>query len=101
MLKSDVIERAHSEWNSPYLMVPKKDSSYRFVIDFRRVNILDSLGNAKYLSSLDIKSAYWEVPLEEASRPLTAFSVAGRGQLIPTDALRSSFGSRNLSGPSR
>jgi hypothetical protein len=95
MLKSDVLERAQSEWNSPYLMVPKKDGSYRFVIDFRRVNarskrvcyplpnfshILDSLGNAKYLSSLDIKSAYWEVPLEEASRPLTAFSVAGRGQ---------------------
>jgi hypothetical protein len=95
MLKSGVIERAESEWNSPYLMVPKKDGTYRFVIDFRGVNarskrvcyplpnishILDSLGNARYLSSLDIKSAYWEVPLEEASRPLTAFSVAGRGQ---------------------
>jgi hypothetical protein len=76
-------------------MVPKKDGTYRFVINFRGVNarskrvcyplpnishILDSLGNARYLSSLDIKSAYWEVPLEEASRPLTAFSVAGRGQ---------------------
>jgi hypothetical protein len=35
---------------------------------------------ARYLSYLDIKRAYWEVPLEEASRPLTAFSVAGRGQ---------------------
>jgi hypothetical protein len=91
MLKSGVIERAESEWNSPYLMVPKKDGTYRFVIDFREVNarskrvcyplpnishILDSLGNARYLSSLDIKSAYWEVPLEETSRPLTAFSVA-------------------------
>jgi hypothetical protein len=76
-------------------MVPKKDGSYRFVIDFRGVNarfkrvcyplpnishILDNLGNAKYLSSLDIRSAYWEIPLEKDSRPLTAFSVAGRGQ---------------------
>jgi hypothetical protein len=76
-------------------MVPKKDGTYRFVIDFRGVNarskrvcyplpnishILDSLGNATYLSSLDIKSAYCEVLLEKASRPLTAFSVAGRGQ---------------------
>ncbi|KAJ3628527.1 hypothetical protein MTP99_015827 [Tenebrio molitor] len=25
MLRQDVIERAESEWNSPYLMVPKKD----------------------------------------------------------------------------
>jgi hypothetical protein len=95
MLKLGVIERAESEWNSPYLMVPKKDGSYRFVIDFGGVNarskrvcyplpnishILDNLGNAKYLSSLDIRSAYWEVPLEEGSRPLTAFSIPGRGQ---------------------
>ncbi|KAH0814473.1 hypothetical protein GEV33_008319 [Tenebrio molitor] len=95
MLKLGVIERAKSEWNSPYLMVPKKDGSYRFVIDFRGVNarskrvyyplpnvshILDSLGNVKYLSSLDIRSAYWEIPLDEESRPLTAFSVTGRGQ---------------------
>jgi hypothetical protein len=95
MLKLGVIERAESEWNSPYLMVPKKDGSYRFVIDFRGVNarskrmcypvpnishILNNLGNAKYLSSLDIRSAYWEVPLEEGSRPLTAFSIPERGQ---------------------
>jgi hypothetical protein len=26
---SGVIERAESEWNSPYLMVPKKDGTYR------------------------------------------------------------------------
>jgi hypothetical protein len=37
MLKSGVIEKAESEWNS-HLMVPKKDGSYRFVIDFRGVN---------------------------------------------------------------
>jgi hypothetical protein len=95
MSKLGVIERAESEWNSPYLMVPKKDGSYRFVIDFRGVNarskrmcypvpnishILNNLGNAKYLSSLDIRSAYWEVPLEEGSRPLTAFSIPERGQ---------------------
>jgi hypothetical protein len=95
MLKSAVIERANQNGNSRYLMVPKKDGTYRFVIDFRGVNarskrvcyplpnishILDSLGNATYLSSLDIKSAYCDVLLEKASRPLTAFSVAGRGQ---------------------
>jgi hypothetical protein len=88
ILRLGAIERDESEWN---LLT----SWCRFVIDFRGVNakskrmcypfpnishILDNLDNAKYLSSLDIPSACWEIPLEENSRPLTAFSIAGRGQ---------------------
>src|SRR5699024_10972781 len=42
-------------------------------------NILDRLRDARYLSSLDIKSAYWQIAVEENSRPLTAFTVPGRG----------------------
>lgn len=74
MLELDVIEPSTSGWSSPILMVPKKDNTYRFVVDFRELNavtekcdypllyisaVLDSLGNAKYLTSLDITSAYW------------------------------------------
>ncbi|KAK9745723.1 RNase H-like domain found in reverse transcriptase [Popillia japonica] len=32
-----------------------------------------------FLTSLDIKSAYWQIPIEEASRPYTAFTVPNRG----------------------
>ncbi|KAL1131203.1 hypothetical protein AAG570_010821 [Ranatra chinensis] len=72
-------------------MIRKKDGSYRFCVDYRKVNavtrrdayplpyvshILDRLRNARYLSSLDVKSAYW--PLSEESKERTAFTVPGR-----------------------
>lgn len=94
MLDLDVIERSFSGWSSPVVMVPKKDKTYRFCVDYRKLNavtekdayplpyistILDSLRNAKFLSSLDIKSAYWQILLEEDSRQYTSFTVPGRG----------------------
>lgn len=94
MLENDIIEPSTSAWSSPVLLVPKKDGSYRFCIDFRKLNkvtkkdayplpfissILDKLRDTLYLSSLDIKSAYWQVPVAQESREYTAFSVPGRG----------------------
>ena len=94
LLDQGVIEPSKSAWSSPILLVPKKDGSYRFCVDYRRLNqvtkkdayplpyissILDRLRNARYLSSLDIKSAYWQVPVAEDSREYTAFTVPGRG----------------------
>lgn len=93
MLKLGVIEPSKSPWSSPVCLVKKKDNSYRFCIDFRKLNsktkkdsypipyisaILDRLKNAHYISSIDIKSAFWQVPLSEASKELTAFTVPGR-----------------------
>lgn len=66
LLELGVIERANSPWASPIVMVRKKDDSYRFCIDYRKLNavtkkdsyplpyissILDRLKDAKYLSS--------------------------------------------------
>lgn len=94
MLSKDIVERSNSPWSSPVLLVKKKDGSYRFCVDYRKLNAvterdsypipyvshtLDKLKNAHYLSSLDIKSAYWQVPVAESSRPYTAFTVPGRG----------------------
>ena len=95
MLERGVVEPSKSPWSSPVVMVQKKDKqSYRFCVDYRQLNkitkrdayplpyvshILDRLRNAKYLTSLDIKSAYWQVPMEESSREKTAFTVPGRG----------------------
>lgn len=42
-------------------------------------NILDKLRDTRYLSPLDIKSAYWQIPMEEKSKSITAFTVLGRG----------------------
>lgn len=94
LLEEGIIEKSTSPWSSPILLVKKKDNTYRFCVDYRKLNqvtekdayplpyisnTLDKLKNAKYLSSLDIKSAYFQVPLSESSRPLTAFTVPNRG----------------------
>ena len=90
MLAQDVIEPSDSEWNFPLILVPKPDGSLRPVVDYRKLNeqtipdrlplpvisdILQSLGTGnKYFSTIDIKSAFWQIELEEDSKDMTAFS---------------------------
>ena len=42
--------------------------------------ILDKLGGAKYISKIDLKNAYLQVPMAPASKKYTAFSVRGMGR---------------------
>lgn len=94
MLEKGIIEPSNSPWSSPIVMVKKPDGSYRFCVDYRKLNkvterdayplplvanTLEKLRDARYLSSLDIKSAYWQVPVASESQPMTAFTVPGRG----------------------
>lgn len=84
MLRSGAIEKLNRSWSSPIEIVPQKGVTYRFCVDYRKpinqvTNILDRLRDAKYLTFLDIKSAYWQIPVTESSRPYTAFFILGRG----------------------
>ena len=89
MLEQGVIEESTSPWNSPLLLVPKQDGTWRPCIDFRQLNkvtvpdrfpipvlsdLLRSLGRNKVFSTLDLLSGFWQVPLDSESRPLTAFT---------------------------
>ena len=40
---------------------------------------MDCLNGAKIFTSLDLKSGYWQVEMEEESKPLTAFTVGPLG----------------------
>ncbi|KAJ0039408.1 hypothetical protein NL108_016223 [Boleophthalmus pectinirostris] len=88
MLELGVIEPSTSEWCSPVVIVFKKDGSLRICIDFRKLNsisefdaypmpriddLLDRIGSAAYITTLDLCKGYWQVPLEASSRPYTAF----------------------------
>ena len=90
MLANDVIRPSSSPWSSPVIMVRKKDGSWRFCIDYRKLNAvtcrdayplpridatLDSLAGATYFTTLDLASGYWQVAVEEKDKEKTAFSV--------------------------
>lgn len=94
MLELDIIEPCVSPWSSPLWLVNKKDGSYRVCFDGRKLNavtvpdsypppLIDSvimkIRDAKFLSSIDLKSAFFQIPLDEESKCKTAFAVHGRG----------------------
>ncbi len=93
MLDKGIIRESTSPWSSPIILVKKKDGEMRFCVDYRKLNsvtvghahplprvddILDSLGNSQYFSTLDLKSAYWQISVDEKDRHKTAF-VTQRG----------------------
>lgn len=84
MANEGVIEPSQSAWISPVVLVRKRDGKYRFCIDFRCLNAvtacdayplphitttLDKLRGARYLSTLDLESGYWQIPLAPESKP--------------------------------
>ena len=95
MLASDVIHPSNSPWASPVGRVGKKYGSLRFCIDFQQLNaatvkdahplpriddLLDALHGARWFSTLDLKSGYWQVPITECDKAKTAFRTSS-GQL--------------------
>ena len=89
MQEEGIIESSQSEWSSPMVLVKKKDGTLRMCVDYRRLNsvseadaypmpriddLIDSIGTAKYITTIDLTRGYWQVPVAIESRPKTAFS---------------------------
>ena len=90
LLKRGLIRESSSPWGAPVLFIAKKTpGEWRMCIDYRMLNsktiknayplpriqdCIDRLGKAKYLSSLDLTSGYWQVRVANKDIPKTAFN---------------------------
>ena len=89
MLNHKIIRPSTSPYRSPVVLVKKKTGEMRFCIDYRRLNsqtikdqyplpriddTLDLLYGAKYFSTIDLFSGYWQVEIAESDKHKTAFT---------------------------
>jgi hypothetical protein len=83
-----LISHSTSPFASPVLLVQKKDGTWRFCVDYRKLNaitvknkfhmpiideILDELAGTKYFTKLDMKSGYHQVRMKVEDEYRTAF----------------------------
>ncbi|UYV80731.1 hypothetical protein LAZ67_19001552, partial [Cordylochernes scorpioides] len=88
MIENHIVKPSESPWSSPVILVRKKDGTWRFCVDYRRLNkitkkdvyplpriddALDSLAGSSYFSTMDLRSGYWQIEVDEKDREKTAF----------------------------
>ena len=89
MEERGIIEPSHSEWSSPIVVAVKKDGNIRLCVDYQRLNgaipmdaysmprideLIDRLGKAEFITTLDLAKGYWQIPMAESDRTKTAFT---------------------------
>ena len=85
------IRRSLSAWATTVVLVRRKDGRLRFCIDLNRLNnrtvkdgcslpriedTLDCLHGAVWFSTLDLKSGYCQVEIEEEAKSLNVFTMS-------------------------
>ena len=100
MLRQGIIEESYSPYNSPVFAVKKPHSDdLRLVVDLRHINQIThctsfrvrcvqecvdeiSQHNSSIFSTLDISQAFYQISLDKGSRPLTSFTIPGKGSFM-------------------
>jgi hypothetical protein len=93
MLRDDIIEESFSAYINPLTIVVREMKPPRICVDARRINrqmiadrtkvlplreLLQRFHGASYITSLDLTSAFLQVPLKKESRKWTAFQFQGK-----------------------
>lgn len=88
LLQEGLIAPSSSPWAAPIVVVRKTDGSLRLCVDYRKLNsntvkdafpipriedAIDSMSKAKYFTTLDLASGYWQVELSNAAKAKSAF----------------------------
>jgi hypothetical protein len=88
MLKQNIIRPSTSPFASPIILVPKKDNTWRFAVDYRKLNsitkkqtyflprlddAIDMVSGKKFFSTFDLQSGFWQIDVEPTHRYRTAF----------------------------
>ena len=83
MHEQGIIKLSSSPRASPIVLVGKKDGSTQFGVDYHKLNHVtykdsyplphidnttEILSGAKWVSTLDLKSGYWQVPLDDPAK---------------------------------
>ena len=88
MLRLGVIVPAVTDWSSPVTLAPKRDGTYRFCIDYRKLNditrkdsfpvprldeALSIMRGCNRFSVQDAQSCFWQIPMHRDSQEKTTF----------------------------
>lgn len=88
LLDDNVIEECESAYAAPVVLVPKSDGSHRLCVDYRRLNevtisvkyplpriddLLHSTSNANFITTLDLKAGYHQIPVKRQDQDKTSF----------------------------
>lgn len=108
LIELGIVKASSSPWISAPVCVKKQDGELRLCIDFRPLNkctvpdpyplplidnLLRKMSKAKYITTVDIASAFWQIPMYPAHTKYTGF-ITPRGKY---EWLRMPFGLKNAS----